>query len=88
MSLTYRSNTYTSGRKVNPSIKLRRELFDVFQQKQAEYAQLHSELSADENVKLHDSHLTEENDAKIIRLTSLRDELNRLDAQIEVLGWL
>lgn len=86
MSLTYRSNTYKSGRKVKPSVKLRNDLSDVYQQKQEQYNQLHSELSTDENVNLHDSHLTEDNDAKLVRLSSLRDELIRLEGQLEVLA--
>ena len=87
MSLNYRSNTFTSGeRKINKLTKLRNELSDANNKALSDYETLHAELSNAENVKLHDIHLSEENDKKIVRLSELRDDIIKLNAQLEILS--
>ena len=78
MSLTYRTTTRNTDRKVRPSVKLRNELSDVYQQKVSEYDLLRSELTSSEDA----------DECKFERLSELRDEVNRLAAQLEVLNLL
>ena len=78
MGLTYRTTTKNTDRKVNPSVKLRNELSDVYQQKVSEYDLLRSVLIESDD----------EDECKFERLSELRDEVNRLAAQLEVLNLL
>ena len=78
MSLAYRTTTKNTDRKVKPSVKLRNELSDVYQQKVSEYDLLRSELISNEDAE----------DVKFDKLSELRDEVNRLAAQLDVLAQL
>ena len=86
MSLHYKPAVASDAQRlVKPSTKLRNLLSDIYQKKVSEYDTLHAELSDAEDVKLHDTHLSEENDEKIVRLSELRDEVNALKAQLDIL---
>ena len=86
MSLHYRSGSTEGERKTNPSVKLTNELSRVYQQKLNDYDLLHKELTNAKDISLHDSHLSNQTDDKLVELSILRDELIGLSSKLEVLA--
>ena len=90
MSLSYRGTQYEASgeRKVNKTAQLYNQIYCEHQSKLSEYNTLHKQLSDAKDVELNDSVMSNETDDKIVKLSTLRDELIALSAQLELFNKL